>query len=104
METRKQARIHQKKERKKRFRLKLKKLLLRFLLGATSGLGYLIGSQALPNADSIFSFIKELFLIISNSRYKIKGVYVKWTLKPALYLDWNQKRSYRKSCQSMQRH
>ena len=87
METRKQARIHQKKERKKRFRLKLKKLLLRFLLGVVYGLGCLIGSQVLPNVGSIFSFIKELFLIISNSRYKIKGAYAKWTLKPTLYLD-----------------
>lgn len=73
MITRKQARIHQKKEREKRIRSRRNKMLLRFVLGFLYGLGYLVGSQAL-NLYSIFSFIKELFLNISNSRYKIKGI------------------------------
>lgn len=76
MLTRKQARIHQKKERKKRSRLRLKKMLYRFVLGFLSGLGYLVGSQSL-NLYSIFSFVKELFLNISNTRYNIKGAIFK---------------------------
>lgn len=75
MVTRKQSRIHQKKERKQRNRLRRKLLTRRFLLEIVGGLGYTVGSQIILNLDSIFSLVKELFLIISNSRYKIKGDY-----------------------------
>lgn len=71
MISRKQVRIHQKKEKKKQLKLRMKKVCKWFLSIVVSKIVTGILGHVL-NSNNFFDLIKELFLIISNSRYKFK--------------------------------
>lgn len=74
MISRKQVRIHQKKEKNKKLKLRLRQLAYHLLKLTVSKFVFLILGHVL-NFNYFLDLIKELILNISNSRYKLKGDY-----------------------------